>query len=62
MRQYHGTPAQMCPAKPLITVRVDWGKTDTEIVTYESAPRFKVGETVLIFVGDKEPDSIYGDK
>ena len=46
---------------PLITIRVDGGETDIEIVVHESAPVFKVGEMVLIFVGDKEPDSIYGD-
>lgn len=45
----------------LITVRVDGGETDTGIVIHESAPRFKVGEMVFIFVGDKEPESIYGD-
>lgn len=46
---------------PLIAVRVDGGETDTEIVIYESAPKFKVGERVLVFVGDKDPDGAYGD-
>ena len=46
---------------PLITVRVDGGETDTEIVIYESAPKFKVGERVFVFVGDKDPDGAYGD-
>ena len=44
-----------------IVVRVQGGETDEYRSTVEGAPVFKLGETVLVFVDDKDPDSIYGD-
>lgn len=44
-----------------MVVRVQGGETDEYRSTVEGAPMFELGETVLVFVDDKEPDSIYGD-
>lgn len=44
-----------------MVVRVQGGETDEYRSAVEGAPAFELGETVLVFVDDKEPDSIYGD-
>lgn len=44
-----------------MVIRVQGGETDEYRSTVEGSPMFELGETVLVFVDDKEPDSIYGD-
>jgi hypothetical protein len=44
-----------------ITVRIQGGETDTVRVISEIDPQFAMGQRVLLFVADKEPDTIWGD-
>lgn len=44
-----------------ITVKIRGGSLDGVQVISDSDPQFSIGERVLIFVGDKEPESIWGD-
>ena len=44
-----------------IVVRVQGGETDEYRSVVDGVPTFELGETVLIFVDDKVPDSIYKD-
>ena len=44
-----------------MVIRVQGGETNEYRSTVKGAPIFKMGETVLIFVNDKDPDDIYGD-
>lgn len=50
---------------PILNAASDIQAEDNEAGGYtvvsEIYPEFEVGETVFIFVGDKENDSIYGD-
>lgn len=44
-----------------IIVKIRGGSLDGIRVVSDSDPQFSIGERVLIFVGDKEPESIWGD-
>lgn len=44
-----------------ISVRIMGGETDTIKMISEMDAEFSVGEKVLVFVADKEPESIWGD-
>ena len=44
-----------------IAVRIQGGTMDGVTMTSENDAEFEVGEKVLIFLGEKEPDSIWGD-
>lgn len=44
-----------------ITVKVRGGETETMLTETDFSPEFQINEKVLIFVPEKEPDSIYGD-
>lgn len=44
-----------------ITIRMRGGISENYKIVSDSAPTFNVGENVLIFVADKEPQSVYGD-
>lgn len=44
-----------------ITVRIQGGESNTTRVISEIDPQFSVGQRVLLFVADKEPDTVWGD-
>jgi len=44
-----------------ITVRIQGGELGDRKTISDSMPTFKIGERVMFFVPEKEPDSIWGD-
>lgn len=44
-----------------ISLRLQGGETDTVKVISENDPTFTAGERVLVFVNDKEPNTVWGD-
>lgn len=44
-----------------ISIRLQGGETDTVKVISENDPAFTAGERVLVFVNDKEPNTVWGD-